>query len=77
MQINRDAVATEGVVSLPAVGGTGKRSEMTRMTAVIEDHLLVQLAERIVHCRSAQNCSRLAERGHEGLHLRMRIVERK
>ena len=75
MQINRDAITAQWIVTFAAMRRGFERTEVAWMTAVIEDHLLVKLAQGIVHHRSAQNRARLAKRGDQRLHLGMRIVK--
>jgi hypothetical protein len=48
-QIHRELVAAQRVVAVGVVIGLGHVVEVTRLAVVIEDHLLIQLAQVAVH----------------------------
>src|SRR5581483_4993150 len=48
-QIDRDPVAAEGIVTFRLVAGAFQRTVMTGMPRMIEDHFLVEFAQRVVH----------------------------
>src|SRR5205807_1768685 len=61
IQEDRDPVATERVVPLGPAGGAGERPEVAGPPVVIEDHLLVEVAQ-VAHPNSSRARRRAAAR---------------